>query len=117
MTLTPLPAPLGPVLDTTIAPSDARKVEQLKPDLLLTQQHHMCPGCGEPLALRLFLEAIEELGLATRSIAVVGASSLIGAAVIEHDGRATIHALRDALAASGYAVRVADEDPRRLPAV
>jgi 2-oxoglutarate ferredoxin oxidoreductase subunit beta len=72
MTTTPTPAPIGPVLDTTAAPADARRVEQLKPDLLLTQEHHMCPGCGEPLVLRLFLEAIEELGLATRSIAVVG---------------------------------------------
>ena len=72
MTTTPTPSPIGPVLDTTAAPTDARRVEQLKPELLLTQEHHMCPGCGEPLVLRLFLEAIEELGLATRSIAVVG---------------------------------------------
>ena len=28
----------------------ARKVEVLKPSLLLTQEHQMCPGCGEPLA-------------------------------------------------------------------
>ena len=47
-------------------------VGQKKPDLLLTQQHHMCPGCGEPLALRGYLEAIGELGLAQRAIAVVG---------------------------------------------
>ncbi len=43
-----------------------------KPDLLLTQQHHMCPGCGEPLALRGYLEAIQELGLTQRTIAVAG---------------------------------------------
>ncbi len=72
MTTTPTTSPIGPVLDTTTAPPDARVVEQLKPDLLLSTEHHMCPGCGEPLVLRLFLEALAELGLATRSIAVVG---------------------------------------------
>ena len=40
------------------APAGARMVEALKPDLLLTQEHHMCPGCGEPLAVRQFLETI-----------------------------------------------------------
>ena len=72
MTTTPTSTATGPVLDTTTTPVDTRKVEQLKPDLLLSPEHHMCPGCGEPLVLRLFLEALEELGLATRSIAVVG---------------------------------------------
>jgi 2-oxoglutarate/2-oxoacid ferredoxin oxidoreductase subunit beta len=65
--------PLGPVLDTSVAPTGgARQVADLKPDLLLTQEHHMCPGCGEPLALRSYLEAIQELGLAQRTIAVAG---------------------------------------------
>ena len=40
-------------------------VGQQKPELLLTETHHMCPGCGEPLALRGYLEAIQELGLAS----------------------------------------------------
>jgi len=70
---TPLGPTLGPVLDTTVAPTQgARKVGDLKPDLLLTQEHHMCPGCGEPLVLRSFLESLSELGIAQRSIAVVG---------------------------------------------
>jgi 2-oxoglutarate ferredoxin oxidoreductase subunit beta len=61
------------IIDTSSAPDvPARKVEALKPDLLLTQEHQMCPGCGEPLAVRQFLETIDELGVATRSIAVVG---------------------------------------------
>jgi 2-oxoglutarate ferredoxin oxidoreductase subunit beta len=47
-------------------------VAQKQPDLLLTQHHHMCPGCGEPLALRGCLESIQELGLATRTVAVAG---------------------------------------------
>ena len=67
------PIPLGPVIDTSTPPaSDARRRRAQKPDLLLTEEHHMCPGCGEPLAVRAFLEAIEELGSAERAIAVAG---------------------------------------------
>ena len=47
-------------------------VGQQKPELLLTETHHMCPGCGEPLALRGYLEAIQELGLGQKAIAVAG---------------------------------------------
>jgi 2-oxoglutarate/2-oxoacid ferredoxin oxidoreductase subunit beta len=62
---------LGPVIDTSRAPDGARIVEPLLPDLLLTQQHHMCPGCGEPIAVRGYLEALVELGVA-QPIGVVG---------------------------------------------
>jgi 2-oxoglutarate ferredoxin oxidoreductase subunit beta len=65
--------PTGPVLDTASAPTvAAKRVAGLKPDLLLTQEHHLCPGCGEPLALRTFLESIEELGVAQRAVMVAG---------------------------------------------
>lgn len=64
--------PIGPVLDTSVAPSAARKVGDDRPELLLTQEHHMCPGCGEPLVLRSFLEAITDLGIAQQTIAVLG---------------------------------------------
>ncbi len=53
-------------------PVEMRQVGHKLPELLLTQEHHMCPGCGEPLALRGYLEAISELGLSTRAIGVVG---------------------------------------------
>lgn len=39
----------------------------------------------------------------------------IGSATIEHDGRATVEALREAIAVAGYAVTLADEERRRLP--
>ena len=39
----------------------------------------------------------------------------IGSATIEHDGRATVAALREAIAVSGYDVSLADEDRRQLP--
>lgn len=41
----------------------------------------------------------------------------IGAVAIEHDGRATVEALRAAIAVAGYDVVLAEEDRRRLPIV
>ena len=41
----------------------------------------------------------------------------IGSAAIEHDGRATVEALREAIAVSGYEVILAEEERRRLPIV
>ena len=65
--------PVGPVLDTSTAPAaGARLVEQQLPDLLLTQDHHMCPGCGEPIAVRQFLETITQLDAVDRAIGVAG---------------------------------------------
>jgi len=67
-------SPAGrPVVDTSAPPAvRARKVGDLTPELLLTQEHNLCPGCGEPLALRLFLESLAELGVAQRSVMVAG---------------------------------------------
>jgi 2-oxoglutarate ferredoxin oxidoreductase subunit beta len=42
------------------------------PDLLLSTRHSLCPGCGEPLALRTILEVIAELDLRDRTIGVCG---------------------------------------------
>jgi copper chaperone CopZ len=39
----------------------------------------------------------------------------VGAVTIEHDGRATVAALREAVALSGYEVSLAEEDRRTLP--
>jgi 2-oxoglutarate ferredoxin oxidoreductase subunit beta len=55
---------------STTAP-ELKKVSA-KPDLLLSTQHSLCPGCGEPLALRTILELITELGLRERTICVCG---------------------------------------------
>ncbi len=49
-----------------------RKTMDLKPALQLGVDHDLCPGCGEPLVLRMLLEAIEELGCAQRTIGVAG---------------------------------------------
>jgi 2-oxoglutarate ferredoxin oxidoreductase subunit beta len=65
--------PLGPVLDTSAAPSaGARVVEPRLPRLLFTNSHHLCPGCGEPLAIRALAEAIEDLGLVHTAICALG---------------------------------------------
>lgn len=42
------------------------------PDLLLRSQHSLCPGCGEPVALRTILELVAELGVRERTICVAG---------------------------------------------
>jgi 2-oxoglutarate ferredoxin oxidoreductase subunit beta len=64
---------MSELIDTSAPPSvPARKVEGSKPALLLTQEHQMCPGCGEPLAVRQFLETIDEIDAVSRAIGVVG---------------------------------------------
>jgi 2-oxoglutarate ferredoxin oxidoreductase subunit beta len=49
-----------------------KKVASALAPLQLSGEHHLCPGCGHPVAWRLLLESISELGLETRAIGVVG---------------------------------------------
>lgn len=49
-----------------------RKTGSERPALQLGVDHDLCPGCGEPLAVRMLLEAIADLGCARRAIGVVG---------------------------------------------
>jgi len=61
------------VLPTDTAPNiPSRVVAAARPDLLLHDDHDLCPGCGEPLALRVLLEVIAELECAQRAIGVMG---------------------------------------------
>ncbi len=46
---------------------------------------------------------------------ISSADVTIGAATVEHDGRVTVQALRDAIAVAGYAVEEGTEERRRLP--
>lgn len=63
----------GPVLPIDAPPSEpARRLGHFKPRLLLHEDHDLCPGCGEPIAIRTMLEVIDELGFAERTIGVVG---------------------------------------------
>lgn len=62
----------------TFVPTDAppsvpaRKIVSFTTPMMQSTEHGFCPGCGEPVAMRLVLEVLEELGLAHRCIAVVG---------------------------------------------
>ena len=60
-------------LDTRNPPAcGARRTSEFASPLQLTTDHDLCPGCGEPVALRAMLDAIEHLELQQRSIGVVG---------------------------------------------
>src|SRR5207253_10612154 len=58
----------------TDVPASFEKVFEA-PDLLLRTEHSLCPGCGEPVALRTILELIRDLGLRERTICVAGIRS------------------------------------------
>jgi 2-oxoglutarate ferredoxin oxidoreductase subunit beta len=59
-------------VDTSRPPSrPATQVADFKPGLLLGE-HSLCPGCGEPVALRILLETLQDLDIVQRSIGVVG---------------------------------------------
>jgi 2-oxoglutarate ferredoxin oxidoreductase subunit beta len=60
------------VVPTDEPPDGARLVDDFTPTLIDVGEHHLCPGCGEPIAMRSAVEAIEELGLVRRTIAVFG---------------------------------------------
>ena len=61
------------VIDTRAAPPvSSRVVDEFKPTLIDVAEHHLCPGCGEPIAMRSVLEAVSELGLTQQTIAVFG---------------------------------------------
>jgi 2-oxoglutarate ferredoxin oxidoreductase subunit beta len=60
------------VLATDAAPAGARLVDDFTPSLIDVGAHHLCPGCGEPIAMRSVLETIEELGVIRRAVGVFG---------------------------------------------
>jgi 2-oxoglutarate ferredoxin oxidoreductase subunit beta len=59
------------IVDTSVPPESGRMVADFKPSLLLGE-HSLCPGCGEPVALRVLLEVLQELDIVQRTIGVVG---------------------------------------------
>jgi 2-oxoglutarate/2-oxoacid ferredoxin oxidoreductase subunit beta len=59
-------------IDTSRPPAGpAQRVADFKPSLLLGE-HSLCPGCGEPVALRTLLEVLQDLEIVQRTIGVVG---------------------------------------------
>ena len=59
-----------PSTDPPVSP--ARLVGDFTPALIDVGAHHLCPGCGEPIAMRSVLECVSELELVKRTIAVFG---------------------------------------------
>jgi 2-oxoglutarate ferredoxin oxidoreductase subunit beta len=47
-------------------------VDDFTPALIDVGTHGLCPGCGEPIAMRSAVEAVSELDLVQRTIAVFG---------------------------------------------
>ena len=61
------------VIDTSAPPNvPARLVDDFTPTLIDVGAHNLCPGCGEPIAMRSVMEVLAELGLIQRAIAVFG---------------------------------------------
>jgi len=61
------------VIPTDKPPTGACKVVgSFEPNLAIIPEHDLCPGCGEPVAIRQMLESIEDLGHTTNAIGVVG---------------------------------------------
>lgn len=66
--------PDGRLLVPTDRPPEegARLVDDFTPDLIEVGTHQLCPGCGEPIAVRSVVEVVAELGLASSTIGVFG---------------------------------------------
>jgi len=50
----------------------SRLVDDFTPDLIDVGAHHLCPGCGEPIAMRSIVEAVAEAGLVQQTVGVFG---------------------------------------------
>jgi 2-oxoglutarate/2-oxoacid ferredoxin oxidoreductase subunit beta len=89
----------------TILPTDrppdvpARVVEDFTPSLVTGTEHHLCPGCGEPVAMRAAAEQMLELGLAARAIGVFGIGCYTGfASSLDLDTVQALHGRAPSLA-------------------
>lgn len=61
------------IIPTDAPPTEpSRLVDDFTPELIDVGAHNLCPGCGEPIAMRSVMEVIAELGLMQRAVAVFG---------------------------------------------
>jgi 2-oxoglutarate ferredoxin oxidoreductase subunit beta len=60
------------ILTDAPPPQPAHLVDDFTPSLIDVGEHGLCPGCGEPIAMRAILEAIEVIGAVRGSIGVFG---------------------------------------------
>ncbi len=71
------------------AKKDMPKVWGFPKDTFLPTVHHLCPGCGEPIASRVVAEVLQEMGLKEQAILVIGIgchTSVAGSLNIDHVG-------------------------------
>jgi 2-oxoglutarate ferredoxin oxidoreductase subunit beta len=62
-----------PLVDVSAPPARPGKVvTDFAPGLILPGEHDLCPGCGEPIAIRSAVEMIAELSLQNRAVGVFG---------------------------------------------
>ena len=57
---------------TDVAPSSAATLVATQTPLIQSPETEFCPGCGEPIAIRILLEALAELSLVRGAVGVVG---------------------------------------------
>jgi 2-oxoglutarate ferredoxin oxidoreductase subunit beta len=60
------------VVPSSTPPENATLVDDFTPSLIDVGTHNLCPGCGEPIAMRAVLECVAELGATARSVGVFG---------------------------------------------
>ncbi len=61
------------VISTDAPPTGpSRKTGDFEPALTLMGEHDLCPGCGEPVALRQILDSIDGMNLGQKTIGVIG---------------------------------------------
>ena len=66
-------------------------------------------GMSSPHCIRAVFTAL------TPVEGILSADVALGSVVVDHDGRATVEALRQAIAVAGYEVLPLSEERRRLP--
>jgi 2-oxoglutarate ferredoxin oxidoreductase subunit beta len=61
------------VIQTDSPPGGACRLKgSFEPALTLMGEHDLCPGCGEPVALRQILESIQGMGLSRKTVGTIG---------------------------------------------
>jgi 2-oxoglutarate/2-oxoacid ferredoxin oxidoreductase subunit beta len=53
-------------------PRALQKVADARPRLMVEDEHHLCPGCGHPVAWRILAQVLEDLAVEKRAIATIG---------------------------------------------
>ncbi|MEX2237387.1 MAG: thiamine pyrophosphate-dependent enzyme [Dehalococcoidia bacterium] len=70
-----------------------------RPSILIDAEHHLCPGCGEGIAVRVIGSVIDELGLRGKTIVSLGIGCFIqGLRLLDVDYQQALHGRAPAMA-------------------